>query len=116
VSKSRFLSSAEKGVLQQFVKFITGLYPGNIDRIEVFGSKARGEARPDSDIDVLILVDDKEIFERDKVYDFVLDANLEHGMLISLKLYEKKDFDKLLLGKVPFAMNIAREGTVLWAR
>ncbi|HUW65604.1 MAG TPA: nucleotidyltransferase domain-containing protein [Spirochaetia bacterium] len=116
MSKTRFLSLAEKGVLQQFVEFITGLYPGNIDRIEVFGSKARGKSCPDSDIDVLILVDDKELFERDKAYDFVLDANLEHGMLISLKLYEKKDFDKLLLAKAPFAVNIAREGTVLWAR
>ncbi|MDA8333740.1 MAG: nucleotidyltransferase domain-containing protein [Peptococcaceae bacterium] len=116
MSKEKFLNSAEKGVLQQFVRFITSLCPGNIDRITVFGSKIRGESRPDSDVDILILVDDKGLFRRDRAYDFILNANLEHGMLISLKLYEKRDFDRLLTAKVPFALNVAREGAVLWAR
>lgn len=73
----------------------------------LYGSRARGNNRPDSDWDILILVDDNkftnEIDEkfRDKLYDIELDAE----QIISTTIYPKNFWkDKLqhspLYGKV----------------
>lgn len=64
----------------------------------LFGSRARGNNRPDSDWDILILVDEKvftnEIDEkfREKLYDIELDA----GQIISTTIYPKEFWEKTL--------------------
>lgn len=108
------LSENEKKVLQEFIQQITHLYPGQIISIELFGSKARGDAHHESDIDILIIVRDRQNIDRNKLYDYVLDAELDYGIDISLKIYNKDDFDKLIQLNVPFASNIQKEGVTLW--
>ncbi|MCF8023209.1 MAG: nucleotidyltransferase domain-containing protein [Clostridiales bacterium] len=83
--------------------------------IELFGSKARGDTHYDSDIDILIIVKDRQKIDRNKLYDYILDAELDYGIDISLKIYNKEDFDKLVELNAPFASNIQKEGVTLWA-
>ncbi|WP_066638541.1 nucleotidyltransferase domain-containing protein [Desulfolucanica intricata] len=112
--KQLTLSDIENKVLQGFIKYLTNLYPEQVVSIELFGSKARGDARDDSDIDILIIVKDRHNIDRNKIYDYVLDAELNYGINISLKIYNKEDFDKLIKLNVPFASNIQKEGVTLW--
>ncbi|WP_143288698.1 nucleotidyltransferase domain-containing protein [Calderihabitans maritimus] len=46
--------SLEKRILQGLVDYLNDLYPGEIRLVQLFGSRARGDARQDSDYDVLI--------------------------------------------------------------
>ncbi len=58
----------------------------------LFGSRARGDFRSDSDWDVLILVNDKKITAvvEDKFRNDLYDIELESGQIISTFIYPKE--------------------------
>ena len=82
-------------------------------KVVLFGSRARGDAKKDSDWDLLILIDNLNISEledlfRDKIYDL----ELETGEIISMFVYNNKDWTsrhKL----TPLYKSIKKEGVVL---
>jgi predicted nucleotidyltransferase len=47
---------ANDPVLQRFKAALKDIYGDRIDRVVLFGSRARGEARPDSDYDVAVFL------------------------------------------------------------
>lgn len=51
----RFLTPRERRAALEFVRRVRARVPAELVRAFVFGSKARGEARPDSDVDVLLV-------------------------------------------------------------
>lgn len=108
------LSDNENKALQGFIKYLTDLYPEQMVSIDLFGSKARGEARQDSDIDLLIIVQNRDYIDRNKIYEYVLDADLNYGVNISLKIYNKDEYNKLSQMNIPFTANIQKEGINLW--
>ena len=59
--------------------------------IYLYGSRARGDNREDSDWDVLILVDENKITNRieDRFRDSLYDIELETGQIISVLIYPK---------------------------
>jgi predicted nucleotidyltransferase len=52
------LTPQEREAVDVFVEALQRQYPDRVRDVILFGSKARGDSRPDSDIDLLILVDD----------------------------------------------------------
>lgn len=84
-------------------------------QIVLFGSQARGDARQDSDWDILILIDKEERITNsdfDRIaYPFVelgwhLDAD------INPILYTKNEWKKRYF--TPFYQNVTKEGIELW--
>lgn len=79
----------------------------------LFGSRARGDSRPDSDWDVLILVDKPALDEND--FDNISYPLYELGwridQMISPKLYTLNDWMKRSF--TPFFKNIQQEGILL---
>ena len=74
-----------------------------------YGSEARGTAREDSDIDLLILLpNDKSIIElRQKINDLIYDIELEFLATISTVFYLKEDWGQ---ARTPFYINVTNEG------
>lgn len=99
-------------------KFIRGLkkygLESNIDKMYLFGSRAKGTERPDSDYDLLLVVKfDKTsdvIKFKDRVYDIVMDILLNMRHLVSLKIFKKSEFERLRRMGTPFTQNILKEG------
>lgn len=82
-----------------------------IESIYFFGSRTRGDEKPDSDYDILLVVnDDFTLADKSKLYDAVIDILLEISRLISLKIFKGKEFKKLCDMKTPFTQNILKEG------
>lgn len=80
----------------------------------LFGSRARGDFRPDSDWDILILVDDNQVTNEieDKFREDLYDIELESGQIISTLIYPK-DYWKSRMIYSPLFKNVTREGILL---
>lgn len=76
----------------------------------IFGSKARGDAAPDSDIDVMIEIEDYNPVSESEIDDIVFKVNLEHDCLISVVIFGRREIEEGPLGKSPLYRVIEREG------
>jgi uncharacterized protein len=81
--------------------------------IILFGSRARGEAKKDSDWDILILIDSQVNIEIERSFRYsLLDLELETGEVFSTFVHNKKIWNTK--HKVtPFYRSIKKEGVRL---
>lgn len=77
----------------------------------LFGSRARGDNRFDSDWDILILIDSMTVTNEieDKFRNDLYDLEIESGQLISTFIYTK-DFWETKLVFFPLYKNVKKEG------
>jgi predicted nucleotidyltransferase len=80
----------------------------------LFGSEARGEARPDSDIDLLILIDGDKLTltQEDAITTPLYELELRTGVTISPIVMLKKQWENRPM-ITPFYLNVMREGIKL---
>jgi predicted nucleotidyltransferase len=92
-------------------RFLASLPPGRgLKEVYLFGSRCRGDCRPDSDYDFLLVVEKKEHETISKLYDIVMDILLDTGRLVSLKIFTAAEFERLKAIPTPFMENILKEG------
>jgi uncharacterized protein len=90
------------------------LQPHVVD-VRLFGSEARGDAAPDSDIDVFVMVQpdrDRSALES-RVVDIAFDVNLESGVFISPTVVTRGEVNDPMLRETPFIEAVMREGIPL---
>jgi predicted nucleotidyltransferase len=80
-------------------------------RIILYGSRARGDAQPDSDYDLLILTGQIPSVRLDEaILDNIYPVELETGAMISFVVQNETDWNKSKYKAMPFHKNIDREG------
>ncbi len=103
------LDTREKSALTQFKTNLERVLSGQLIELKLFGSKARGDDRPNSDIDVLVIVATDDWRIRDKVYDVATDILLQRDVCISPKVISKKRFEQLCKEGTSFMSNVSRD-------
>lgn len=103
------LDTKEKSALMQFKAGLQQALGNQLIELKLFGSKARGDDRPDSDIDVLVIVASDDWHLRDAVYDVATDMLLQMDVCISPKVISKNIFDKLCREGTSFIHNVSKD-------
>jgi predicted nucleotidyltransferase len=80
----------------------------------LFGSRARGDNKPDSDWDILILVNSQSVTTEieNKFRDVLYNIELESGQIVSVFIYPKSFWQKSLKFS-PLYKSIKKEGIKL---
>ena len=104
------MTIAEDPIIQRFTERCRMLGE-KIKTVYLFGSRATGTARPDSDYDLLLVVSDAfSLSDKDALYDQVMDTLLESGRLVSLKIFREQAFQRLCDLRTPFTTHVMTEG------
>lgn len=102
------LSGSERAALSELKRKLEERF--ELLDFRIFGSKARGEAAPDSDIDVMIEIEDYNPVSESEIDDIVFKINLEHDCLISVVIFGRREIEEGPLGESPLYRVIEREG------
>ena len=99
-------------IIAELCVSMASLFPQDQIEAILFGSYARGNAEPGSDIDVLILVDAsrQDISARNwQVGNLAAEFLLDYGIVVS-PIVENRDYFNRNIGILPFYRNVDREG------
>ncbi len=78
--------------------------------LRLFGSKARGDSDKESDIDVLVVLEDYDWDTKMAVVDLCTDISIDYGVLLVPVLYSRAEYGSDLTKITPFYQAVAREG------
>ena len=112
----KLMSYAFKKLMEKYVEEIRKIYGSHLRKVILYGSYARGDFHPDSDIDIMILLDitDLDLKEYNiKLSYMTFDFNLDHDLDIKPIAKNEEHFKKWL-DNYPFYANVNREGVVLY--
>ncbi|MEK6607271.1 MAG: nucleotidyltransferase domain-containing protein [Myxococcota bacterium] len=100
-------------MLDEYRRRLDRRFGGRLTKARLFGSRARGDADPDSDIDVAVVVRDLTEPERTEVIDLALEAwraTGRSGPLVSPLVWSDREFAELLALERRVALDVEREG------
>ncbi len=99
-------------ILPELRSRFQGLYGEKLERLVLFGSRARGDDEPDSDFDVLVVLTDEITIRknREPANDVICALSLEYDTVLSCVFTTP---DKLNGSGMPFYRNVRREGVAI---
>lgn len=99
------------GVINRFMRGLEAKHLDKmIEKMYLFGSRARGQEKPDSDYDLLVVAASADKRFRSDLYDIAVDILLEMGRDVSLKIFRTDEFNRLRAMGTPFMKNVLSEG------
>lgn len=91
---------------------LKALYGDRLRRVILYGSQARGDARADSDVDVLVVLEGpiEPYAELKRMVGLKIDLFEHYGLTVSLQPYDEVTFQQ---PNHPFMTNVRAEGVEL---
>ena len=111
-----YLTSREKAALSEFVARLRARYADKVMLVVLFGSKVRGDFDEESDLDVLVVVQNGDWRFRDEVALTAFEPMLEHDIVITPLVIDLEHYQWLQRYRAPLYRNIQAEGLDLWTR
>ena len=103
------LTNGEKSWIEDFRKSLEQEYPGAVQELLIYGSKARGQSHAESDLDVLLIVkDDAGARKRElRRIGYRLAATTE--VLPSIFAYTQKEWESRKTSRSTFRKAVERD-------
>ena len=107
------LNKRDKTALSRFCKLIRSTLRHNLEEVRLFGSKARGDDDPYSDIDVLVIVKNRHPEVDDLILDAAFKVSLDYDVVLSPVVFSRDEYYAPLARKTLFYQNTREEGVPL---
>ncbi|MBC7341482.1 MAG: nucleotidyltransferase domain-containing protein [Clostridia bacterium] len=99
--------------IQEFCYLLRKRLGPKVIETRLFGSVARGTFTPQSDIDILVIVQDNDKAYREVIIDLAVDINLQYDVVISPIIMSVESFSRPLFQETYFYKSIQEEGISL---
>lgn len=113
MNKQVRLKRKDANAVREFAKKVRAALGGQLVALKLFGSKATGRDAPDSDIDVLVVVEEASVKIEDQVLDIAFEVNLAHEVYISPRVIAHATLNDPVWRITPFLQALAKEGVPL---
>lgn len=108
-----FLTAIEQKALREFKRKIKLELGDQVLDVKLFGSKARGDFKENSDIDILVLLKKDSKKEIDAIFDVVTEIVLSTGVYLSVKYFSIEEYNYLNSIPTVFMKNFRKDAVSL---
>ncbi|CAN5812248.1 hypothetical protein BH23GEM7_BH23GEM7_14140 [soil metagenome] len=102
------MNAADRAILEQFAGRVREIEP--LARIWAFGSRARGDAAPDSDFDICVVVPAGVAELRRAVRKLAWEVGFEHERVLATIVLPEEEFEHGAMSASTLVANIRAEG------
>lgn len=101
-----------KEAVSDFIEDIREIYGEELDGIILYGSRARGDADEESDIDLLVVLKNFDDFweEFRKITDLSSEVSYTYDVVLSAIPVKRKDYESQMS---PLMLNVRKEGITI---
>ena|SRR3990172_9163027 len=102
------LNDTDRQIVREFQRRVAAITP--LLDLRVFGSRARGNAAPDSDLDVFIELAECSLELRQRISEIAWEVGFEMDRVISTLVATRAELEHGAMGANPLILNVEREG------
>lgn len=77
---------------------------------KIYGSKSRGTDQPESDLDIMIILEDLSAEVESEIDDIIFEINLKYDCLITSLYFSRSEIEYGALSESPIYKKIKQEG------
>jgi type I restriction enzyme M protein len=108
------LTPEDRAWLDAYRRALDEKFPGLVEEMILFGSKARGTATADSDLDLLVVIREGDWRVKDAVATPGYELEIGTGVVSSIMVFTKEEWEKRRQEKAPFWQTVSRDGVEVW--
>jgi predicted nucleotidyltransferase len=102
------MTESDRRIFEQFAARLRERFPEA--RLWAFGSRVRGEADPESDLDVCVVIGQRTESTRKEVSHIAWEVGFEHDLVISTVVFSEEEFERGPCSVSPLVCTIHEEG------
>ncbi len=112
--RTSHLSPSDEMALKEFAGQLGRQFGGQIEHVWLFGSKARGDADIESDIDLLIVVRQADWDLQKAIMQMAFQVDMAYRTVLSPHIVDRQRFAQMKTRREPLYGSIMAEGVDLW--
>lgn len=107
------LSRDERAWLRAYREALNAQFPRTIRRLLIYGSKARGNAGPDSDLDVLLIIRDEDGAKKKRLQWIGHMLAATSDAVPSILAYTEAEWEQRRRSRSPFRTAVERDAVAI---
>ena len=104
------LSPEEQRWLDAYRQILDDQFPGLVEEFLIFGSKARGDSTPDSDLDLLLVIREGDWRRKEEITRPGNMLAIGTEVVPSFVVYTREEWEQRREDRAPFWQTVTRDG------